>query len=91
MAADARLVADWLAGRSLARGLPSPLPDRGGLRVDTATEAEIARWVFAGPDEAITALTRAVRLPGYLVKCGGSAAELTPLLAPGWVVESEIS
>ena len=30
-----------------------------------------------------------MRLAGYLVKLAGSADELSPLLAPGWAVESE--
>lgn len=33
----------WLYGRSLARGVPQPVPDHGGFRVDTGTEGEISR------------------------------------------------
>ena len=55
MAVSAALVSDWLTARSLARGLPPPIADRGGLRVDVGSDAEISRWVFAAPDAAIVA------------------------------------
>ena len=64
MAPDPRLVSDWLKARSLARSLPPPLADRGGLRVETGEDAEISRWVFAAPTPAITALAAAIRQPG---------------------------
>ena len=35
------LVRDWLAGRSLARGQPAPVPDWGGYQVDTGAPDEI--------------------------------------------------
>lgn len=86
---QAGLVAAWLAGRSLARGLPPPLADRGGWRVDTGAEGEIARWVFASPMPAITALTAAISRPGYQIRLAGGEDELTPLLADGWRVVSK--
>ena len=56
VAVDAALLWDWLAGRSLARGLPMPVPDHGGMRVDTAAPDEVCRYVFAGPAPAIRTL-----------------------------------
>lgn len=89
MTVDTKLVADWLAGRSLARGLPPPVPDRGGLRVDVGNESEISRWVFAAPTPAITALTMEIRHPAYPVRLAGTRDELKPLLAQGWSVETQ--
>jgi hypothetical protein len=32
---DPALLEAWLSARSIARGLPLPIPDQGGFRVDT--------------------------------------------------------
>src|SRR5436305_1649172 len=37
----------WLAARSIARGVPLPVASHGGYRVDTRSDTETARWVFA--------------------------------------------
>ena len=80
------LVRDWLAGRSLARGQPAPVPDWGGYRVDTGAPDEIQRWVFAVPGPDIAALARTIHAPGYLIKLCGTVTQLRPLVPPGWQV-----
>lgn len=58
--ADPALVAAWLAARSISRGLPAPVQDHGGLRVDTDLPTESRRYVFARPNAGLTELGRTV-------------------------------
>lgn len=74
----------WLAGRSLARGLPAPVADRGGYRVDTRSDSEYCRWVFAAPHPDLAALARDVDQPGRLIKLCGADDALRQLLPDGW-------
>jgi hypothetical protein len=85
---DDALICNWLSARSLARGLPQPVPDHGGFRVDTGAETEIQRWVFAQPGEGLRALALGITQPAYLIKLCGPADYLRPLLPPGWHVQA---
>lgn len=84
VAVDAALLWDWLAGRSLARGLPMPVPDHGGMRVDTAAPDEVCRYVFAGPAPAIPTLAASIRSPRIFIKSCGPGDALLALAPPGW-------
>jgi GNAT superfamily N-acetyltransferase len=83
-AVDPSLLWDWLAGRSLARGLPMPVPDHGGMRVDTAAPDEVRRYVFAGPAPAIRALATSILSPRIFIKLCGPGDALLALAPPGW-------
>lgn len=74
----------WLAGRSLARGLPAPVVDRGGYRVDTRSDSEYCRGVFAAPHPGVAALARDVDQPARLIKLCGADDALRRLLPDGW-------
>ncbi|VWX48341.1 GNAT family N-acetyltransferase [Novosphingobium sp. 9U] len=74
----------WLSARSIARGLPLPVPEYGGFRVDTKSEAEVARWVFAKVGLGIEKLARSISDPRYLLKLCGSRDELHAVLPTGW-------
>jgi len=74
----------WLAGRSLARGLPAPVADRGGYRIDTRSDGEYCRWVFAAPHPGLHALAREIDRPGRLLKLCGTGEALYGLLPDGW-------
>jgi hypothetical protein len=65
---DPQLVKGWLTARSVARGLPAPEPDHGGLRVDTALPNETRRYVFACPGDGLRQLAMAVVLPRIFLK-----------------------
>lgn len=78
------LLFGWLAARSLARGLPAPVADRGGFRVDTGGEVEICRWVFTQPGSGLSALGNALDAPGYFLKLCGSGEDLLAALPPRW-------
>jgi len=85
---SAALVRDWLAARSVSRGLPAPVFDRGGYRVDTGDEAEAKRWVFAEPVDGIRSVAQEISQPGFLIKLCGSVEQLRPMLPPAWQVQA---
>ncbi|HJO66027.1 MAG TPA: GNAT family N-acetyltransferase [Sphingomonas sanguinis] len=78
----------WLTGRSLARGVPLPVADHGGYRVDTHSEVETCRWIFTQINERLRDLARSVRAPGHLLKWLGEAENLRAVLPNGWHIHS---
>jgi len=88
-AVDAALVRDWLTARSLARGLPAPVADHGGYRVDTNSDTEIRRWVFPRVSAGLGELARGISQPGYFIKLCGTADELCAALPrAGWQIQA---
>jgi hypothetical protein len=83
---DLEVLRAWLSGRSLARRVPAPVPDFGGFRVDTNSDKEICRWVFATAGEELNELACSIRKPGYFLKLCGTAGELARALPRGWSV-----
>jgi GNAT superfamily N-acetyltransferase len=86
---DPQLLASWLAARSIARGLPAPVPDRGGLRVDTGQPDELRRYVFAGADPAITELAREINQPKVFIKMCGWPSLLQARVTPRWQLQPD--
>lgn len=82
--AHARLIRGWLAARSLARGLPAPMDDAGGYRVDVHSEAEVRRWVFPDVSPEMAALARSITQPRHFIKLCGDASALLAALPAGW-------
>ncbi|WP_225206713.1 GNAT family N-acetyltransferase [Novosphingobium huizhouense] len=76
----------WLAARSLARGLPAPVGDRGGWRVDTASEAEAVRWVFPRMGPEVAVLVEMIRAPRRFVKVCAPPERLRAALPEGWTM-----
>ncbi|WP_447727987.1 GNAT family N-acetyltransferase [Sphingomonas koreensis] len=74
----------WLAARSIARGLPAPVADQGGFRVDTGGEIELRRWAFPERCAGLSDLGRALGAPGHLLKLCGSGEDLLAALSPRW-------
>lgn len=86
--ADTELLEAWLRARSIARNLPQPVPDRGGLRVDTAMPEELRRYVFAGPSPAITQLAQEIHEPYVFIKMCGPGARLQSLVPQRWQLQA---
>lgn len=84
---EAELLEAWLRARSIARGLPLPVPDRGGLRVDSGLPLERRRYVFAGPTPAISELAMEINEPYVFIKMCGAAARLQALVTPRWQLQ----
>lgn len=70
----------------MARGLPSPVADHGGFRIDTNSDVETARWVFAAAGPELAKLARSIEKPGYFIKLCGTAESLRRALPAGWTI-----
>ena len=84
---DPMLVHAWLAARSIARGLPAPVFDHGGFRVDTGSDTEVRRWVFARLEPGLAALAGTISEPGHSLKLCGTADALRSALPDGWHID----
>lgn len=78
------LVRAWLAARSHVRGLPMPVADHGGYRIDTFSVAETARWVFPRMDAGLADLGRRITAPRHFLKLCGTDAALRAALPAYW-------
>lgn len=81
---DPDLLLAWLTARSIARGLPAPVPDRGGWRVDTGAPEEQCRYVFASVSPGLTALGVAIDSPFVMLKACVDDAVLAAALPARW-------
>ena len=81
---DPTMLHAWLTARSVVRGLPAPVPDRGGFRVDTNSDAEIKRWVFPQLVDGLAELGQIIDTPRYLLKLCGPSEELSAILPDRW-------
>lgn len=85
---DPAILLAWLSARSIARGLPPPVADRGGFRVDTHMEAEVKRWVFPAMNPGLRALARTITEPRHPLKLCGTVDELRSALVDGWTLHA---
>lgn len=90
MTVDRALIGAWLAARSIARGLPAPVEDHGGWRVDSGRPDETRRHVFAQPCEGLRALGETIDAPWVALKLCRPADELLALLPPRWRLTNDI-
>jgi GNAT superfamily N-acetyltransferase len=86
-AIDPTLVLAWLTARSVARGLPAPVADRGGFRVDTDSEKEVRRWVFPIRCEGLSTLGNEVIYPRHFLKLCGTDDDLRNALPANWEIQ----
>lgn len=84
---DAEIVEHWLRARSLAKGLPQPVLDRGGLRVDTNTDEERRRFVFAHPHPGIAELAAEIVETRVFLKLAAPDQALMALLPERWKLQ----
>jgi len=84
MAVDTQLIGKWLRARSICHGLPPPVADHGGWRLDTAQPGELRRYVFGAPGDGLRALGNEIVIPRVYLKLCGGAEELRALLPPRW-------
>ena len=83
---DPVLVRGWLAARSLSRGLPAPVADHGGWRVDTGGPVERRRYLFAEAGPGLAALLAMIDEPGVFVKLCADADTFRALLPARWTI-----
>ncbi|WP_295992198.1 GNAT family N-acetyltransferase [Rugamonas sp.] len=84
---EAALLWGWLTARSIARGLPLPVADRGGMRVDTGLPNETRRHVFAGPVPGIRELAVSIDVPTIPIKMCCPGEQLLALVPSGWQLQ----
>jgi GNAT superfamily N-acetyltransferase len=87
VAVDTQLIGKWLRARSICHGLPPPVADRGGWRLDTAQPGELRRHVFGAPCEGLRELGESIVIPRVFLKLCGGADELRALLPPRWQLD----
>jgi hypothetical protein len=87
LAADAEQLRAWLTARSVARGLPPPVEEFGGFRIDTNSDKEARRWVFAEVVPGVAQLARSIREPRNFIKLCGKEAELREALSERWAIQ----
>jgi len=83
-----RLLGDWLSARSIARGVPAPVKDRGGWRVDTGSTAELCRYVFLEADQVFRAAAEAIDSPRVFLKACTAAADVLAIVPSRWTLQS---
>lgn len=82
------LLAGWLSARSIARGVPAPVEDGGGWRVDTASAAERCRYVFLDADDGFRALADAIDTPRVFLKACARPTDVLAIVPPRWTLQS---
>ena len=82
------LVAGWVHARSIARGVALPVADHGGWRVETSSDTEIRRYIFAGAGPDIASLARKVTRPRIWVKACCEDAVLASCLTTPWTLST---
>lgn len=85
---DHDLLAGWVAARSIARGVATPIADHGGWRIDTRSDVEYCRYIFANARAEIAALARMIERPQVLIKVCATDAALMRLLPEGWALQA---
>lgn len=82
------LLAGWLSARSIARGVPAPVANGGGWRVDTASAVERCRYVFLDADDGFRALAGAIDTPRVFLKACAPAVDVLAIVPPRWTLQS---
>lgn len=88
MACDLALLERWLNGWSRSRGLPLPVPDRGGLRVDVGWPDQLRRHVFVDAGAPLQACAAGVDAPHVFFKAAVDSPTLRRALPSRWSIEA---
>lgn len=83
---DRSLVRGWLAARSIARGLPAPVDDQDGWRVDTGQPTEARRYVFTEVTDGLRRIALSESSPLIVLKLCGTAAAMRSAVPSHWLI-----
>ncbi|RFP11457.1 MULTISPECIES: N-acetyltransferase [unclassified Duganella] len=86
-ALDLELLERWLAGWSLARGLPLPRRDGGGLVVEVGWPEQLRRHVFLDAGPALQACAARVDQAGIYLKAAVDTEAMRRALPASWTIE----
>ena len=81
------LIERWLAGRSLARGLPLPFHHAGGLCVEVGAAGELRRHVFRDAGPALQACAAQIQAPLIFLKAAVAPDVMRAALPNRWKIE----
>lgn len=81
------LIERWLTGRSLARGLPLPIKNSGGLCVEVGNAEELRRHVFLDAGPALQACAAQTRVPFVFLKAAVAPDVMRAALPGSWRTE----
>lgn len=85
---DFSLLERWLTGWSLSRGVPLPVRDQGGLRVEVGMPLQLRRHVFLDAGAALQACAERIRAPHIYLKAPVEPLALRAALPARWMVEA---
>ncbi|NLR63110.1 GNAT family N-acetyltransferase [Chitinophaga varians] len=85
--ADPQIVETWLKGWSLARELPPPIADHGGLRVDVGWPDQQKRYVFSALGPGLFHFANTIFQPAVFLKVCAPASLVRPVLPPRWEIQ----
>lgn len=81
---DQGLLAGWPGARSIARGLPRPVAENRGWRVETGAPSERRRYVFSAPSPHVSVLARSITTPDIAIKLCADGQQLLGLVPRAW-------
>lgn len=84
---DLPLLERWLTGWSLSRGVPLPVREEGGLRVEVGMPLQVRRHVFLDAGPALQACAGQIHAPYIYLKAPVDTAVLRAALPARWTVE----
>lgn len=87
MQIDLDLLERWLAGWSLARGLPLPVRRAGGLVVEVGWPEQLRRHVFVDAGSALRECAAGIQEPFVYLKAAVAAEQLRRALPAQWTIE----
>jgi GNAT superfamily N-acetyltransferase len=88
--ASPAVVAAWVAGWALSRGVGAPRSVAGGHYLDVGLPQHLARYVFASIDgDRLRALASSITDPWIYLKVGMPSHALAPLWPQGWAVQDD--
>ncbi len=83
------IVDAWAFGWTIARRVPPPVRIPGGLRIDTGTPRERARYIFYRfQNDMISRIAAADPAPGVVIKICCSIQDISSSLPPGWALHA---
>ena len=85
---DLPLLERWLTGWSLSRGVPLPIREEGGLRVEVGMPLQVRRYVFLDAGPALQTCAEQIHAPHIYLKVPVDPAVLCAALPARWAVEA---
>lgn len=86
--ADRDVVASWIEGWALSRGVAAPVQAYDGFRVDVGLPDQKARYVFPEASLGVEMVSREIGEPNIFIKVCAPPEAVEPLLVSGWSIES---